>query len=154
MLRCFICLGLLLSLSACGGMGESYPRSKVVTARKIACSGDSAVETRGAYTVYSPVEVALAIDGKTYVMKQERSAQGMKYAGNGASFWNKGIDGLFEVKGGPTYSCRFLPDDVSFDPVPVAMPVAAPVSAAPPVPMAKPQGAPPPPLPPVKPTNP
>jgi hypothetical protein len=112
-----VILGSILSLTACVSMDgmENYPRSKVATARKMVCSGDAGAEMRGYYTVYSPSEIGLAFGEQRYALKRERTASGAKYKSSTASFWNKGIDGLLEFKDGPAYSCRFLPDDVSFE---------------------------------------
>lgn len=170
-----------LFLSSCISMDgtENYPRSKVATARKMVCNGDAGAELKGYYTVYSPSEIGLAFGEQRYALKRERTASGAKYKSSTASFWNKGIDGLLEFKDGPSYSCRFLPEDVSFDDassgdgviaapapavyedVPAAPPPALPVSAVP-VPPQKPAALPAPapasparavpaPLPPVKP---
>lgn len=116
-IRHAVMLGSILSLTACVSMDgtENYPRSKVATARKMVCNGDAGTELRGYYTVYSPSEIGLAFGEQRYALKRERTASGAKYKNSTASFWNKGIDGLLAFEDGPSYSCRFLPDDVSFE---------------------------------------
>ncbi len=116
-----ICVSLIavIGITGCVSSGEfgNYPRSKVATARKISCQGDAGAELRGYYTVYSPSEIGLAFGDQNYALRRERTASGAKYKNSSAMFWNKGIDGLLEMKDGGTYSCRFLPDDATFEDV-------------------------------------
>ncbi len=131
MFRRFIMVGIVLSLAACAGDGmENFPRSKVATARKMVCEGDTA-PLQGYYTVYSPSEIGLSFGDKNFALKRERSASGAKYKNASAMFWNKGIDGLLEIKGGESYTCRFLPDDVAFQSVPASNDLDVPAAPAP-----------------------
>lgn len=95
-------------LAGCVTSAGKYDRPKVITPQTFACSNGEYAKVK----IYSPEEAVMGFAGKQYEMTRKEMASGVKYAGDGAEFWSKGISAMITI-GGATHTCNFVPVDAS-----------------------------------------